>query len=91
MAVKKTKKKNNLNLYRDDDFGTTYVRHPRTGKFLGRRPVKKGKSDRTAVWRVKSGLQEGQIMGRTKSIPVKGSKNKRGTVRTVKKKKKKKK
>ena len=73
-------------LYPDmNDKGTLAIRNKKTGKFRGRRVVKKGeRSDRTFPLRVKSPPEfSGEILGRSESIPVKGSVRARGYVRQL--------
>lgn len=79
-------KKIKYRLYPDmNDKGTLAIRSRQTGKFLGRRVVRKGeKSDKTYPLRV-SGPKDysGQIMGRTSPIAVKGSSHSRGYTRSM--------
>lgn len=73
--------KKRYKIYVDKDFHTTYLINKKTGKLYGRKRVS-GRGDGTAVLRVSSPkAYEGQIMGRTESIPVKGSNRSRGTIR----------
>ena len=73
-------------LYPDtNDKGTLAIRNKKTGKFRGRRVIRKGeKSDRTFPLRVKSPTEfSGQILGRSEPISVKGSVRARGYTRTI--------
>lgn len=75
------KKKIKYRVYIDRDFGTISTRNKKTGKLTGRRKVS-GFGDKTAVRRIRSPKKySGQIFGRTKPIPVRASKSRRGTVR----------
>lgn len=67
--------------YVDRSFHTTYLQNRLTGKLKGRKRVP-GRGDGTTERRV-SGPKDykGQILGRTESIPVRGSGSKRGTTR----------
>jgi hypothetical protein len=83
MARRKKKKRiPKKYIYVDRDFKTTYVQNKKTGKLRGRKSVK-GRGDGTAVRRVRKGRYAGHIFGRTKRIPVKGSKKRRGTLRRI--------
>jgi len=68
----------------DKDFGTISTRAKSTGRFTGRKKVK-GFGDRTAILRVSSPVKySGRLIGRTKSIKVKGSKTARAHKRIIK-------
>lgn len=68
-------------IYVDKDFKTVSTRNSQTGKLTGRKKVS-GRGDSTAVFRVKKGHpRSGEIIGRTHPIPVRASKNRRGTIR----------
>ncbi len=73
-------------LYPDtNDKGTLATRSKETGRFTGRRIIKKGeKSDRTFPMRVKSPSEfSGEIFGRSTPITIKGSSRARGYVRQL--------
>lgn len=78
------KKKIRYKIYIDrDDKQTVALRDKETGRLQGRRVVRKNEAgDRTFPRRVSSPKKyAGEIIGRSKSIPVRASKNRRGTIR----------
>ena len=81
MKKKMAKKKIRYRTFVDRDFGTVYLMDKKTGRMKGRKSVK-GFGDRTAILRVSSPKKyQGQIMGRTKPIKIRGSKKQRAYVR----------
>lgn len=65
-----------------DDTQTLSLRDRETGKMEGRRVVhKREKGDRTFPRRVSKGPYAGEILGRSKAIPVRGDEKKRGAIR----------
>lgn len=65
-----------------DDKQTLALQDRETGKMKGRRIVhKREKGDRTFPRRVSKGPYAGVILGRSKSVPVRASEGRRGTVR----------
>ncbi len=81
MTKKKKRKKAKYVVYVDRDFKTRYIQDKKTGRMEGRRGVK-GFGDRTAVKRIrKNGPRGGEIVGRTKTIRVRATKRKKGTIR----------
>lgn len=90
MAKKKKRRIPKRFIYIDkNDRQTIGTRNKKTGRMTGRRVLKKGEiGDRTFPVRVRGGEKGskkygGWILGRSPPIKVKGSKNKRGTTKTI--------